>query len=228
MRGPDGVRDQLATLLGDVIPTKITALRAAYGVGPDVLPDLALVSSGEIPDSTLSSLGPSWVEVINPRLTPGLKRVDIDPAGYPVYRLRYACRLYVWVLAVDWPTAVVQRDMLVGTVRQTLLEYPTLSTTPGDSGYLLHEDTYTEEFGQPLRAPNDSGRTWASALQSIDLWTEESMADGALRPPIGENRSTIIGATVLGPGVPIPDDLPRPPGFPPVVTDPEEDDSGSP
>lgn len=220
MRGPDGVRDQLAALLGDVVPDKIRALRAAYGVGEESLPDLSMVSSGEIPDSMLSSLGPTWVEVINPRLQPGLRRVDIDPAGYPVYRLRYGCRLYVWALAPDWPSAIVHRDMMVGAVRMTLLEYPTLQREPGDSGYLLHEDTYTEEFGQPQRAPNDSGRTWDSALLSIDLETEESMADGALRPPIGENRSTIIGTTLIGPTAPMPDDLPRPPGFPPVVTDP--------
>lgn len=220
MRGPDGVRDRLAGLLGDVVPDKIAALRTAYGVGEESLPDLSLVSSGEIPESLLSSLGPTWCEVINPRLLPGLRRVDIDPAGYPVYQLRYACRVYLWVLAGDWPEAVAQRDMMVSTVRQVLLEYPTLQRTPGDSGFLLHEDTYTEEFGQPLRAPNDSGRTWASALLSIDLVTEESMADGALRPPIGENRSTIIGTTVLGSSVPMPDDLPRPPGFPPVVTQP--------
>lgn len=217
MRGPDGIRDQLANLLGEVIPSKIPALRAAYGVTGAELPDLALVSSGEIPDSILSSLGPTWAEVINPRLQPGMRRVDIDPAGYPVYRLRYGCRIYLWALARDWPTAVVHRDMLVSAVRQTLLEYPTLQTEPGDSGFLLHEDTYTEEFGQPQRAPNDSGRTWASALLSIDLETEESMAAGALRPPIGEVLSTIVGTTVLGAGVPMPDDLPRPPGFPPVV-----------
>ena len=220
MRGPDGVRDQLATLLGEVVPEKIRALRAAYGVGAETLPDLALVSSGEIPDSVLSSLGPTWVEVINPRLLPGMQRVDIDPAGYPVYRLRYGCRAYLWALGTDWPSAITNRDMLVSVVRQTLLEYPTLQTAPGDSGFLLHEDTYTEEFGQPQRSPNDSGRTWASALLSIDLVTEESMADGALRPPLGENRSTIVGTTVLGPGMPMPDDLPRPPGFPPVAPDP--------
>lgn len=220
MYGPDKVRDQLATLLGDVVPDKIAAMRTAYDVGPEALPDLAMVSSGEIPESLLSSLGPTWCEVINPRLSPGMRRVDIDSAGYPLYRLRYACRIYLWALAKDWPTAIAHRDMLVSVVRQTLLEYPTLQREPGDSGYLLHEDTYTEEFGQPVRAPNTSGRTWASALLSIDLVTEETMADGALRPPIGEVASTIVGATLLGPGVPMPDDLPRPPGFPPVVTVP--------
>lgn len=219
MRGPDGVRDQIAAMLGEVLPLKVPALRTAYGLSPDDLPDIDLVSSGEIPESALSSLGTTWIEIINPRLLPGIQRVDIDPLGYPVYRMRYACRIYCWALGDDWDGALRRRDMICLAVRASLFEFPTLQTEPGDSGYLVHEDTYTEEYGAPVRAPNDSGRTWASALCSIDLWSEEGTAAGALRPAIGENRGATVGTTVLGPNAPIPDDLPRPPGFPPI-TDP--------
>lgn len=225
MRGPDGVRDQLAALLGEVLPHKIPALREAWKLSSEHLPDVDVVSSGEIPESALSSLGNTWIEIINPRLLPGMQRVDIDPHGYPVYRLRYACRIYCWALGVDWPHALMARDMVTAAVRNSLLEFPTLQTDPGDSGYLVHEDTYTEEYGAPVRAPNDSGRTWASGLCSIDMWSEESMAAGALRPPIGENASTIVGAGVVGFNEPIPDDLPRPPGFPPVTETPTEQES---
>lgn len=220
VRGPDGVRNGIAALLGEVLPVKVPLLRAAFGITQDELPDIDVVASGEIPESSLSSLGMTWVEVINPRLLPGMRRVDIDPSGYPVYRLRYACRIYCWALGLDWDSALKRRDMIAAAVRASLLEFPTLQTAPGDhpQGYLVHEDTYTEEYGAPVRAPNDSGRTWASALCSIDMWSEESMADGAMRPAIGAAETTRIGASIVGPTQPIPDDLPTPDAFVPVTT----------
>jgi len=218
MRGPDGVRDRIAALLREVLPVKLPALRAAYAIGRAELPDVDVVSSGEIPENVLSSLGETWIEVVNPRLLAGMRRVDIDLHGYPVYRLRYACRVYVWALGADWDAAMRRRDMVVGAVRVTLLEYPCLQTMPGDSGVVVHEDTYVEEYGAPVRTPNDSGRVWASALCSIDLWSEESMADGALRPPIGEAAEPpTVTTTVIGPGESFPPDLPGPASFVPTA-----------
>lgn len=209
MRGPDGVRDQLAALLGDVLPMKTEALRQAWTLGRRDLPDVDTIASGEIPENTVTNLGEVWVEVINPRLQPGMVQVDIDSAGYPVYRLRYGCRIYVWALGANWDNAMTRRDMVIGAVRMAIIEFPTLQVPPGDTGYLLHPTTYTEEYGVPSRAPNKSGRVWASALASIDLWSEESMADGALRPPLGTADQTEVATSVLGPG-PAPADLPEP------------------
>jgi hypothetical protein len=215
MQGPDGVRDALAALLREVLPVKIPLLREAFGADHGSLPDADVVASGEMPDSALTSIGKAWVEVINPRLLPGMRRVDIDPAGDPVYRIRYACRIYVWALGTDWDNSIVRRDMMTGAVRMTLLEFPTLTTAGGDSGYLVHEDTYTEEYGTPTRSPNSSGRAWCSALCSIDLWSEETLTAGRLRQPIGDLAAGPTVATTLIPATePIPDDLPRPPGFP--------------
>lgn len=209
MRGPDGVRDQLAAMLGEVLPRKTPALRQAWELTPRELPDVDVVASGEIPEETLTKLGDVWVEVVNPRLQAGMQVVDIDEAGYPLYRLRYGCRVYVWALGFDWPHALQRRDMVIGAVRNTILEFPTLSAVPGDTGYLMHPTTYTEEYGVPSRVPNNSGRCWASALASIDLWSEESMRDGALRPPIGVVEAPAVATSLLGPPEP-PPDLPVP------------------
>lgn len=224
MRGADGVRNAVAAMLVDVMPIKIPLLREAYGVDQGILPDLDVVSSGEVPDKAFTSIGQTWVEVVNPRLLPGIQRVDIDPAGYPVYRMRYACRVYVWALGEDWDNAILRRDMMSGAVRMALFEFPTLTIKGGDTGYLVHEDTYTEEYGIPAPTANASGRSWASALLSVDMWSEETMDAGRMRPPIGVVATTpTVGTTVLGPSSPMPDDLPRPPGFP--APDPEEENS---
>jgi hypothetical protein len=215
MRGPDSVRNAIADLLTAALPRKIPLLREAFGVDQGALPDLDVMSSGEMPDSALTSVGKSWVEVVNPRLLPGVQRVDIDPAGYPVYRMRYGCRIYVWALGADWDNAILRRDMLTGAVRAVLFEFPTLTLEGGDTGFLVHEDTYTEEYGVPIRAANASGRTWGSALCSVDLWSEETMAAGALRPPVGALAGQpALASTLIPANEPIPEDLPRPPGFP--------------
>lgn len=204
------MRNALAAMLADVLPQKIPLLRAAYGIDEGPLPDVDVVSSGEMPEQALTSIGDVWLEVVNPRLLPGLLRVDIDPAGYPVYRMRYACRVYVWAKGADWDEAMVRRDMITGATRMAMLEFPTLTTAGGDTGYLVHEDTYTEEFGVPQRVPNASGRCWATALCSVDMWSEESMAEGRMREPIGANNSTVITPEVYGPTAPFPDDAPSP------------------
>jgi hypothetical protein len=215
VRGPDGVREAVADMLTEVLPLKIPLLRQAWNLDHGVLPDLDVVSSGEKPDSMLSSIGKSWVEVVNPRLMAGIQRVDIDPAGAPVYRMRYACRIYVWALGEDWDNAVARRDTLTGAVRMSLFEFPTLTTAGGDTGRLVHEDTYTEEYGVPVRVGNQSGRAWASALISVDLWSEETTTDGRMRPPIGQlDARPTVATTIIPPGQQLPDDLPRPPGFP--------------
>lgn len=216
MDGPNGVRGAISDLLVGVLPLKVTKLREAFALGFGQLPDVGTVSDGELPEQTVGGWGATYVEVVNPRLQPRIEWIDMV-AGYPQYRMRYGCRIYVWAIGDDWGQAIDRRDHTVNAVRQTLLEYPTLTTVPGDSGKLLHHDTYTEEYGAPVRAGNQSGRTWASALISADLWSEETMGDASLRPPIGDNERTELGMSVLGPTESMPEDLPGPEQFRPVI-----------
>lgn len=218
MRGPDGVRDAIAGLLREVAPVKADALRTVFGASARDFAPVEHVASGEIPEQTIGNMGEVYVEVVNPRLAGGMQWVDFDQ-GYPVFRLRYACRLFVWALGLDWPSSINRRDNAVNTVRQSIFEYPTLSTVPGDTGMVVHWDTYTEEYGTPARVPNKSGRCWAGAMLSIELWSEETMRDGALRPPIGSNEQTSLGMVVLGPQEPMPTDLPAPDEFTPISTE---------
>jgi hypothetical protein len=96
-------------------------------------------------------------------------------------------------------------------VKLTLLEFPTLRREGGDSGWCVLEETWSEDYGIPTRAPNQSGRTWCSAAMSIDMRAEETLAAGRLRAPIGQNLSTVISTAAVGPTQTIPHDLPRPP-----------------
>lgn len=216
MRGPDGVRDAIAELLREVVPAKSDALREAFALTRRDFADIEHVSSGEIPDQQVGNMGDVYVEVVNPRLMPGMQWVDFDQ-GYPVFRLRYSCRLFVWALGANWPSSINRRDNAVNVVRQSIFEYPTLSTTPGDTGMVVHWDTYTEEYGTPVRTKNNSGRSWTGAMCSIDMWSEETMRQGALRPPIGSNEQTSLGTIVLGPNEPLPVDLPEPGEFTPII-----------
>jgi len=213
VRGADGIRDHLAALLGEVLPRKIPALRKAWQLDQGSMPDLGAVSSGEMAENALTNIADTWVEVINPRMLPGLKRVDITPAGDPQYHIRYACKIYVWALGRDWNEAMVRRDTIAAAVRLSLLEYPTLSTAGGDTEHLVLEETWTEEYGVPTRAPNDSGRCWCSAVLAVDARAEEDMADGRLRTPIGTTNRMLLSTTGYGPTVEFPPDLPTPEQF---------------
>lgn len=220
MRGPEGCRDACADLLVDVVPLKVAGLRDELAVGKATLPDIRNVQSGELAESKVGGLRGAYVEIVTARLMAGMQWVDFDE-GYPVYRMRYSLRLYVWTLGDNWPNAIDRRDYATNAVRQVIFEYPTLSTTPGDSGRVLHLDTYTEEYGAPARASNESGRSWAGAMISADIWSEETLAGpAALRPPLGETHDAQLGMTVLGTGEPIPDDLPTPSQFIPGLTEP--------
>lgn len=203
MRGANGVRDKLADLIRAEVPRKIPLLRVAWTLDGTAIPDVEEVVSGEAPDGALTSAGDTWVLVVNPRLL-STKRVDIVD-GLPVYMTRYSCRVYTWAKSDNWPNAVAARDNLAVACRLALFEYPNLSTTArGDTGYRSYENTYTEEFGEPLRTNNLSGRVWAGAVLAIDVDCEETLKDGSTRAPIGTNNSTTTTATAVGSNRPLP------------------------
>lgn len=204
MRGADGVRDRIVELLRFEVARKVPLLRTAFGLDAEKLPLLDEVVSGEATDRVLDSKGDTWVTVINPRLN-SMTRVDIRN-GLPVYMNRYSCRIYVWAKSLDWKTAIDARDNLALACRLSLLEYPNLTPdTRGDTGYRLHENTYTEEFGEPLRlASAKGGRVWAGAVLAIDADCEETLEAGSTRPPIGINNEVITDAFAVGPTQPLP------------------------
>lgn len=212
MKGANGVRDKVAELLGLEMPRKVPLLREAWDLDAAALPDVDVITSGETADNALDSRGKSWVEVINPRLLKTV-RVDIDTAGRPVYRSRYSARIYVWALGDTWESSKLARDNLAVVVRLSLIEYPTLTLAGGDSGWLLHEDTITEEYGEPQRInrrPGNVGpvRVWAAAVLSYEIDAEETTADGSTRPPLGLNNDTFVTPQGYGPGTPFPEEGP--------------------
>jgi hypothetical protein len=204
VRGADGVRDKLAELLRSEVPRKIGLLNTAWSAAQVQLPNLDEVVSGESPDNALDSRGDTWVLVINPRLL-NLRRTDIVD-GQPEYMTRYSARIYVWAKDDSWATAISARDNLAVACRLSLLQYPTLDNqTPGDTGYRLHENTYTEEFGEPMRLAQGQGRrVWAGAVLAIDMDCQETLADGSTRAPLGELDQTAVTATAVGPASPLP------------------------
>jgi hypothetical protein len=207
VRGADGVRDKIAALLLDEVPTKIGLLRTAWVAIPGVsLPDLDEVSSGELTDNAMLAEYTTAIMVTNPRLL-NLKMVDIED-GRPVYMTRYACRIYIWARGEDWPEAITFRDNLAVSARLALLEYPTLDNKlHGDTGYRLLVNTYTEEFGEPFRLANAKGRrVLAPAVLAIDLDCEETLADGSTREPLGVSETITTTATLVGPGQPLPEE----------------------
>lgn len=206
MKGANGVRDQLAELIRFESGRKLPLLREVWSLNQSQAPDIDKIVSGEAPDDALTSDGDTWVMVINPRLLK-TSRVDIDAAGRPVYMTRYSCRVYVWAKGDDWEGAIAARDNVAVAVRLCLLEYPNMSATvAGDTGYRLHENTYTEEFGEPHRKSRAGGRLWAGAVLSIDVDCEETLADGSTRTPIGDVEQPVETTTdAVGPLAPLPE-----------------------
>jgi hypothetical protein len=202
MRGADGVRDRLAVLLATEMPRKIPLLRQAWGVGAERLPDVDYWISGDIPEEMVSA--GAWVVVVNPRLLRTVRTGSFSPAGEPEYRSRYACRIYVWTLGLDWNSAIDARDKLTACARLSLFQYSTLSTDGGDTGYLVHENTYTEDYGVPIRSKGS--RCWAASIMSVDVDVEEFVDDGSTRPPIGVAEDVTPQTAAVGPTQPFPEE----------------------
>jgi hypothetical protein len=206
MRGANGIRNQIAELLRFEVARKVPLLRVAWDLQATTMPEIERLVSGEPPELVLDSSGNTWVNVINPRFLK-TQRVDIQ-RGLPVYLTRYSCRIYVWSKSDSWAEAIESRDNLAVACRLSLFEYPNLTPgTRGDTGYRLHENTYTEEFGEPFRVKNPGNRAWAGAVLAIDADVQETLEDGSTRAPIGdpEQDNTIsVTAEAAGPGQPLP------------------------
>jgi hypothetical protein len=205
VKGADNVRDVLTRMLTDETPRKIDLLRTAWNLTEIEFPYAQKITSGEVSDNLLKSMDESLIMVINPRLNK-ITQIDIDPYGLAVYSCQYSAKIYIWTKASEWDMAIARRDRLALVCRLTMLEWPNL--TPGiygDSGYRLHQETYTEQFGEPTRITSaTSNRTIAPALLAIDIDTEETLRDGSTRPPLGSADTVTPGAFAVGPTTPLP------------------------
>lgn len=187
MRGADGVRDQMAKLFASDMPRRIERLRQARGWSAAELPDVDVFLSGDVPDSQLSSTQghKTWVVVVNPRLIRMTPTGDYSPAGDPEYHCVYSCRVFIRCKGEDWQLSEAARDHVAEAARATLLQYPTLSTEPGETGYRMVQNTYGEDYGVPSRVANGQA-AWAAAILTVDMLTEEYVDDGSTLPPVGE------------------------------------------
>jgi hypothetical protein len=206
--GTHGLRDAVAALLTAELPNKTRLLRLAWGLDAEHLPDVDMICSGETADDALDTRGKSWVLVVNPRLVGSPVQVDLDPAGRPVYQYRYQAKIIVWAIGESWDTSKAARDNLCTATRLALMEYPTLTTEGGDTGYLLHVPTIVEEYGEPYRPNKRSGagspRVWSPGMLSYEINMEEGTADGSTRPPLGTAQTTTVTTGAVGPGQPLP------------------------
>jgi hypothetical protein len=206
MKGPDGARDQVALLLADVLPLKIPALRAVFGLDNAEQPDVDTITSGEKPDQALGTAGQTWVEVTIPRMNEAVV-CDITPEGDQEFRVSYACRTYIWALGASWTDSIDRRDRSVNAVRTSLLEFPTLRLQGGDSGYRMEYQRWYEEYGVPVRPSNPSGRCWSTAMLAFDIITYETLAAGRLREPVGITERVALSLASYG-MEPLPADTP--------------------
>lgn len=210
MRGPDGVRDAVVALLKEDLPERIPLLRAARGLDSARLPDVAgdRIVSGERPSSVLTGGVASWIEVINPRKVRS-RQIDLDERGNPVYRNTWGLRIIVWALAKEWDVSLAARDNLMAAVAGSLLEYPTLSRTPGDSGFLININTITEEPGPPYRIADDpqgariNPRVWCGGALIYQMDDESTLTEASTRPPWGAADQINVSGAVTAPGQPL-------------------------
>lgn len=199
MRGADGVRDQLALLFASDMPRRIEKLRIARGWDATLLPDVDVFLSGDVPDSELNSNQGHkiWVVVVNPRLIRITATGDFSPAGDAEYHSVYSCRVFIRARGDDWNSSEQARDHIAEAARATLLQYPSLSTEPGETGFRMVQATYGEDYGTPSRVANGQG-AWAAAILTVDVLTEEYVDDGSTLPPLGEMREVETTAYAVG------------------------------
>lgn len=197
------LRDVLRDALMFELPRKVDLLRAERSWGEAEMPHAEQVSSGEMSDRLLTTMGATWVLVANPRLR-SAQQVDIDPRGLPVFMSRYSARVYVWTKAESHDLVLRARDRLALATKLALLEWPNLRPgTAGDTGYRVYRNTYSEQFGEPQRLVNTAGnRLWAPALLSVEVDVEESMA-ASTRPPLGQVQTINQNGYSVGPDQPL-------------------------
>jgi hypothetical protein len=210
MHGPDAVRDKVAELLRWDLPRRIPLLREARQLDQRILPDLdpSRIVSGEKPDQVLTTASRSWIEIINPRKL-RTTALNLDENGNQVFRSRWALRIYAWALGTMWEEAIAARDALMSAMTSSLLEYPTLNTTEvgGDTGFLVHIDTLTEEPGIPQRI-KDSPKIWCPGALYYQMDDESSLTEASTRPPLGVAEEIIMTNTVVGPSTPFTEESP--------------------
>lgn len=199
MRGADGVRDQLTALLASDMPRRIERLRDARGWGAEKLPDVDVFLSGDVPDSELSSNQghKTWVVVVNPRLIRIVATGDFSPAGDAEYHCTYSCRVYVRAKGKDWQLSESARDHIAEAARASLLQYPTLSTAPGETGFRMIQATYGEDYGVPSRVSNGQA-AWAAAILTVDMLSEEYVDDGSTLPSLGQVQEVNADTYAVG------------------------------
>lgn len=199
MRGADGVRDQMTLLFATDVPRRIERLRLARGWAAEQLPDVDAFLSGDVPDSEINSNKGhrTWVVVVNPRLIRLVATGDFSPAGDAEYHCTYSCRVYVRAKGADWQLSEQARDHVAEALRATLLQYPTLSTEPGETGFRVVQATYGEDYGMPARVANNQG-AWAAAILTVDMLTEEYVDDGSTLPALGEVQEVEATSYAVG------------------------------
>lgn len=196
--GAKAVRDRVAALLLADLSPRITAMTHLWALDSRRIPDPDMVTSGEAADNALDHRGETWIEVITPRLMPRTQSVGLNTSGYMINRYRYGARIYVWTLAPDWAGALDTRDRLCTATRDALLSYPTLAIPPatGDTGFLVHTNTISEEFSEPYRNKSTS-RVRAAGLLSYEIIEEYATGYPTTSPDWGVFENLDLRVTLL-------------------------------
>jgi hypothetical protein len=206
--GAKAVRDRVANLLIADLPPRIDAMTQLWVLDRGAIPEPGKVTSGEAPDGALDHQAETWIEVITPRLMPRTRTVGMTSDGQMINRYRYSARVYIWVLAEKWQEALDRRDRLATAARDSLLTYPTLAVPPavGDTGFLVHNNTLSEEFAEPSRIGNRSGgspRVRAAALLAYEIEHEYATGAPPTTPPWGTFNTLDLAVTLLPYSTPI-------------------------
>lgn len=200
--GAKAVRDRVADLLIADLPLRIDAMTELWVLDERSIPEPGKVTSGEAPDGALDHQADTWIEVITPRLMPRTRTVGMTSDGQMINRYRYSARVYIWVKAERWEDALDKRDRLATASRDSLLTYPTLAVPPavGDTGFLVHNNTLSEEFAEPVRIGGRSGgspRVRAAALLAYEIEHEYATGAPPTTPPWGVFESLQLAVTLL-------------------------------
>jgi hypothetical protein len=188
--GAKAVRDAVANLLTADLPPRIDAMCELWTLETGSIPWPGMLTSGEAADNALDHRADTWIEVIAPRLMPRTRVVGMTTDGQLIYRYRYSARIYIWVLADRWADALDRRDRLCTAARDSLLTYPTLAIPPafGDTGFLVHSNTLSEEFAEPYRIGGRNGgspRVRAAGLLAYEIEHEYATGNPPTQGPLG-------------------------------------------
>lgn len=207
LRGPRGVRTDLADFYRLWLPQHAAGCREAWGLKDDELPVPKSQPDDPRVDAYFAGDAPALDRWPMLYVNTGRRRqtaVDHTDDGDVEYRSIYPVRVFTWVSAVGRAEAQAQRDDLATVVQITTLAHTTLGGNGRFGAYAVVPSTLVTDFSR--LEPVKGDRVVGGSYVGFDLQVTETLTD-RLAMPKQQPRDTVSAVTATAAVLPYSEDV---------------------